>query len=175
MSTTPYRERWRGPRPAFPNVILAVLVFLGCAALCAFTTGKLATMARLRGFTPGAPERVMTVERVRRTFNRSMAEYELVDEQRGTWGIQLTRAQIARIRYQTPVFVRCLEDERECFVPDSVYISDGNFGFDRLLRALELLGLLAAATRIAWRLRGWRSALRAWAQQAPDPAPRPLN
>ena len=175
MSNTPYRERWRGPRPAFPNVILAALVFLGCAALSVFTTEKLATMARLRGFTPGAPERVMTVERVRRTFNPAMAEYDLADERHGTWKIQLTQAQIERIRYQTPVFVRCLEDERECFVPDSVYISDGNFGFDRLLRAMEIFGLLAAALRITWRLRGWRREQRAWARQAPEPTAHPLN
>ncbi len=140
---------------------------VGCALLCAFTTGKLTEMSRLRGESPGAPERVMTVEREVRRFNPSLAEYELNDARHGVWRIQLTQTQIERVRYREPVTVRCLEDERECFVPDSIYVDDGNLGFDRALRMLEVFGLFAAALRIVWRLRAWRRELRAWAQQNP--------
>ncbi len=167
--TIPYRERWRGPRPQRPNVTLAALVFVGCTALCGFTSQKLAVMSRLRGFTPGVPQRVMTVENILRRFNASMGEYQLVDASGGTWKIQLTTEQLDRIGYHQGVAVRCLDEERECFVPDSVYISDGNFGFDQLLRAVECLGMLASGLRVGWRLRAWRREVRAWEQQAPSP------
>ncbi|TAK20034.1 MAG: hypothetical protein EPO40_32565 [Myxococcaceae bacterium] len=171
----PYRERWRGPRPQRPGITLAALVFLCSAALCAFTSHKLAVMSRLRGWTPGAPQRVMTVEHILRRFNASMGEYQLVDAHGGTWKMQLTAEQLDRIGYHQPVAVRCLEDERECFVPDSVYISDGNFGFDHALRALESLGMLASGLRVGWRLRAWRREVRAWEKQAPSPVAQMLN
>jgi hypothetical protein len=167
--TMPYRERWRGPPPPRPNVLLAALVCLGCAALCAFTSHKLSVMSQLRGWTPGMPERVMTLAAIRRRFDTGSGEYLLTDARRGTWKIQLTDRQLARIGYHVPVRVRCEERARECYVPDSVYVDDGNFGFDQMLRVLEALGVLASGLRIALRLRAWRRAVRAWDQLAPSP------
>ena len=171
----PYRERGRGPRPAAPVVTVAALVFALCAALTAFTSHKLAVMARLRGWSPGAPSRVMRVVGVRRRFNASAAEYNLLDGAGGEWAMQLTRAQIERIGFHEPVVVRCLDAERECFVPDSVYIDEGNFGFDRTLLAMEVFGLLASGLLLAWRVRRWRGELRAWAQQAAPVGPSGLS
>lgn len=54
-------------------------------------------------------------------------------------------------------------------MPDSVYINDGNFGFDRFLRVLEALGMLASGLRVAWRLRAWGRAVRERNQLAPSP------
>ena len=137
-------------------------VALACALLLRFTTNKLDAMMRLRGEAPGLPPRAMTLVRELRRFNRDQALYQLADAQGGLWEIQRTSAQMARdrLRYGDVITVRCLDAERACYLRDSVYVSDGNVSFDRMLRSLELAGLLVSLGVLTRRVVKWRRALR---------------
>lgn len=164
VNAAPYRAPLPLPPPPRPPLGGWIAGAVLCAALAAFTTHKLAVMSRLRGEADGAPRRFLTLQREARRFNAHQAVYHLYDPdapERAPWEIQLTSAQVSRYRYGDTIAVRCLDDARECFVHDSVYIDDGNMAFDHRLRVMELGGLLVCASVVARRVRSWRAARRA--------------
>lgn len=163
-SAAPYRAPPPLPPPPRPPLGGWIAGAALCAMLAAFTTHKLAVMTRLRGEADGAPRRFLTLQREARRFHAHQAVYHLYDAnapERAPWEIQLTSAQVSRYRYGDAVAVRCLDDARECFVHDSVYIDDGNMAFDRHLRVLELGGLFVCAMVVTRRLWSWRATRRA--------------
>ncbi len=148
------------PRPPLAGLATATVV---CALLAAYTTSKLDTMARLRGDVPGIAPRTMVLVGLRRRFSPHQAEYDLVatdDRARGAWTIQLTSTQMRDRRYGDALRVRCLDDDRACYLRDSVYVSDGNVQFDHGLRVIELAGLAVCLTVMARRIVRWRMLLR---------------
>ena len=156
----PYREPPRIAPPPRPPVAGVTLGALGCALLFAFTTRKLDVAEKLRGDAPGIEPRVMTLTGEVRRFNPQQAVYHLSDAQHTPWEIQLTSSQMERYRYGDELAVRCLDDERECFVRDSVFINDGNMGFDRGLQKIELAGLGLCVVAIIRRVVRWRRAVK---------------
>ncbi len=167
LAERPYREPWRPPTPppTRPPWMMLALVTLGCAWLLGFTTHKLATMAKLRGDTPGIAERAMVLDGEFRRFNAFNAEYTLRDphsENPEPWRIQLTAAQMVPLRFGDTLRVRCVDDERQCYLRGSVYIDDGNLGFDHGLQRIELAGLAGCVAVLLRRLVRWRLAVRAW-------------
>ncbi|MBK9033154.1 MAG: hypothetical protein IPL61_18100 [Myxococcales bacterium] len=145
------------PRPAYRMLALGALA---AVALTAFTTHKLVVMARMRGELGDVPVRALIVEGVARRFSDGGAEYQLGDRARpdAAWTIQLTADQAARHPRGAVVEVRC--DADECYLPDSVYISDGNVQFDLALLAIELAGAAVCLGVLARRWRAWRAASR---------------
>lgn len=148
------------PRPPLAGLATTAIV---CALLAAFTTSKLDTMARLRGDAPGIAPRAMVLVGERRRFSPHQAEYDLVAPDDGAhtpWTIQLTSTQMRDRRYGDELRVRCLDDSRECYLRDSVYVNDGNVQFDHGLQVIELAGLACCLAVMARRLVRWRMLLR---------------
>lgn len=145
------------PRPAYRVLALGALA---AVALTVFTAHKLVVMARMRGQLGDVPVRALIVEGVARRFAGGDAEYQLGDRSRPgeAWTIQLTADQAVRHPRGAIVEVRC--DGGECYLPDSVYISDGNVQFDLALLAIELVSAAICLVVLARRWRAWRAAAR---------------
>lgn len=158
--TQPYREPPRIVPPPRPPVLGPLAWAVGCALLFAFTSNKLDVAEKLRGDAPGIDPRVMTLTGEVRRFNPQQAVYRLVDAQGVTWEIQLTSSQMERYRYGDELTVRCLDDERECYLRDCIYVNDGNMGFDRGLQKIELAGLAFCLFAMARRVVRWRQAVK---------------
>lgn len=139
-----------------------------CASLLWFTTSKIATMLQLRGDDPGIAPRTMVLTRELRRFNPAQAEYELRDPAGTRWTIQLTATQMYDRRYGDTMRVRCLDDERECFIRDSVFVNDGNLSFDHTLQIIDIVGLLACLAAMARRVVRWRRAKQVFAPPMPS-------
>lgn len=159
----PYRSPQPLARPPRPPLAALGATALLLSFLGAFTTSKLETMAMLRGDAPGIAPRDMQLVGERRRFTPYQAEYDLVapdDPTRAVWTIQLTSTQMRERRYGDVLRVRCLDDERACYLRDSVYVNDGNVQFDRTLRVIELAILAVCVAVLARRIVRWRAALR---------------
>ncbi|MEZ4400843.1 MAG: hypothetical protein R3B06_12535 [Kofleriaceae bacterium] len=145
------------PRPAYRMLALVAVTALG---LTAFTTHKLVVMARMRGELGDVPVRALVVEGMTRSIARDAAEYQLGDPTRPevAYTIQLTDDQAARHPRGAVVGVRC--NGAECYLPDSVYISDGNLQFDLVLLVIELAAAAGCLVVLARRWRAWRAAAR---------------
>jgi hypothetical protein len=176
-----YREPWRPPPPSRPRLLGLALGALLFASLAAFTTNKLVTMAHLRGDLAGIPERTMILSGERRRLSKDTITFGLVDPRSPggpTWELQLRPGQSEKLRFGDEIVVRCVDIDRSCYVPGSVYIDDGNRRFDLGLLGFELIGLGACVLVATGRLRAWRRALRGIGGRratppAPLPAPRP--
>lgn len=145
------------PRPAYRMLAVGALAAL---ALAAFTGHKLLVMAKLRGELAGVEPRTLRLAHPLRRLSTDTLEFALAEPTRsaGAWTIQLTTDQAARHRVGDRLDVRC--DGSECYLPDSVYISDGNMQFDAVLLTLELGSAAACALVIARRWRRYRAARR---------------
>jgi hypothetical protein len=156
-SHSPYRPLPPIPPPPFPRLFGAVVALVLCTLLAAYTTHKIHTMEMLRGERPGAPQRSMQVIPRNRPLGADTVEFFLFDPiANDSYRIQARAPQYARLRPGRTVVVRCLEDDHECFFRDSIYIDDGNMGFDHDLRVLEIVGLLGSFLWIAVALLRWR-------------------
>jgi hypothetical protein len=115
-------------------------------------------MEMLRGERPGAPARTMRVIPGTRAMSSETVEFSLYDAQvNNSYRLQARANQFHRLRVGNVVTVRCLDDDRECFFYDSVYVDDGNMGFDHSLRVVEFAGIAAALMWITIALWRWRS------------------
>ncbi len=132
-------------------------------AALSFTANKLLVMARLRGDISGIEGRPAILLQEVRRFNEASAEYALGDaftrEPLG-YTIQLREHQAVRYRPGPALFVRCLEDERSCYIRGSIYIDDANRAFDLALLCIELCGLGLALWAMRRRVHAWRSSIR---------------
>ena len=155
--TPPLAAAAAAPRPAYRMLAVGALAAL---ALAAFTGHKLLVMAKLRGDLPGIAPRTLRVAYPLRRLSPDTQEFALADptQTARAWTIQLTTDQAARHPVGDTLDVRC--DGAECYLPDSVYISDGNMQFDTVLLALELGCAAACAIAIARRWRRYRAARR---------------
>jgi hypothetical protein len=136
---------------------------LGCAALATFTSHKLFVMAKLRGDIGDLPQRELVVDGRLRGFPDGSGVYALYDPARreaSKLEIQFTSAQAERYRPHARIVVRCEETGRACYMPDSVYIDDGNRSFDLGLLVIELSGLTACLVALGRRRAAWHAALR---------------
>ena len=145
------------PRPAYRMLAVGALAAL---ALAAFTGHKLLVMAKLRGDVAGIEPRSLRIAYPLRRLAADTQEFRLADPARrdAAWTIQLTTAEAARHRVGDTIVVRC--DGAECYLPDAVYINDGNMQFDTALLALELASAAACLIVIARRWRRYRAARR---------------
>lgn len=145
------------PRPAYGMLVIGALAAL---ALAAYTGHKLLVMAKLRGDLPGIAARELRLEGVQRRLSSDTLVFALADPTRpdGAWTIQLSPAQAMGHQVGATITVRC--DGRECYLPDSVYISDGNLVFDAVLLTLELGGAVACLIVLTRRWRAARAARR---------------
>lgn len=145
------------PRPAYRMLAVGALAAL---ALAAFTGHKLLVMAKLRGDLAGIEPRTLRLAYPLRRLSTDTQEFALAEptQTASAWSIQLTTDQAARHRVGDTIVVRC--DGAECYLPDSVYISDGNMQFDAVLLALELGSVTACALVFARRWRRYRAARR---------------
>lgn len=160
--SSPYRVPAPRPGPPRPALIVLTLVALGCIALAIFTSHKLYRMAQLRGEIAGAEARVVTFRGLKQSFNRESGRFRIDDAVTGEEReIQLRMTQAERYGVGEQLSVRCLPGSSECFVPDSIFISDGNWNFDLGLLTIELVGFAAAVRSIVKRVRTWRAAVRA--------------
>lgn len=156
---TPYREPWRPPPPPLPPLVGLALGALLAGALAAFTSNKLLVMAKLRGDIEGIPERELVLSRELLRYKEKSAVYALVDPNdpdAQPYRIQIQRDRIGNYRYGEIVKVRCLESERQCYMPGSVYIDDSNRSFDIGLLAIELGALAGCTWAGVRRWRAWR-------------------
>jgi hypothetical protein len=145
------------PRPAYRWLVVGALAAL---ALAVFTGHKLLVMAKLRGDLDGIEPRTQRLAYPLRRLSPDTQVFALAEptQTASTWTIQLTTDQAARHRVGDTIDVRC--DGAECYLPDSVYISDGNMQFDAVLLALELGSAAACALVMARRWRRYRAARR---------------
>lgn len=145
------------PRPGYRVLAIGALATL---ALAAGTGHKLLVMAKLRGDVAGIEPRSLRIAYPLRRLAADTQEFRLADPARrdAPWTIQLTTAQAARHRVGDTIVVRC--DGAECYLPDAVYINDGNMQFDTALLALELASAAACLIVIARRQRAARAARR---------------
>lgn len=151
--TTPYRAAppLRPSRAALVGPLVGAAL---CALLAVFTSHKLVAMARLRGWLDGAPPRTLVVAGEGTPLGTSTVVIPLSDPLApgaARDSIQARAHQFGRLRLGASVTVRC-DSSRECYLPDSVYIEDGNVAFDLALLALELGGLVALGV-VAYRRR----------------------
>jgi hypothetical protein len=155
--TGPYREpTFRIPRQPLPISWLVGL--LACALLAAYTSHKLVYMARLRGWLEGAPERTYRVLSDYRMLGAAtyVIDLQALDGDAARCTLQVRQADWVVLREGSTVRARRVPGERECFVPQSVYIEDGNVQFDAGLLSLEAVGVVGCAWG-AWRRRPRRN------------------
>ncbi len=156
-SRTPYREPWRPPPPPLPPLLGLALGVLLAGGLAVFTSNKLIVMAQLRGDIEGIPQRELAFSRELQRYSGKSAVYQLVDPNEpdaAPYRIQVEQRHLGDVRFGQTLKVRCLESDRHCYGPTSVYIDDGNRAFDIALLTMEL-GALATCTWAG--VRRWRT------------------
>lgn len=150
-------EAGQGEGPPRPPTRRLALALVACLGLLAFTSNKLYVGAQLRGELDGIPTRAMVLGAPARELGEGTVEHWLsppgqLDAAEHT--IQLVPSQRRRMAIGDTLAVRC--DGRECYLPDSVYISDGNRSFDIALLGLEALGTVVVIGLWLMRWRAWR-------------------